>query len=187
MSRKVLVSLACAGLLVLPLAGCSDSGGDGKPKDPETKARAALTSLLTGSATAPEQTRVGACLADEIVAGAGVDRLVEAGVLTKELTAPEDASPSLGGPLAETYVDALLACRDVKAEFAARKHLYPDLTAKAEQRYIDCAGDIDAEVLRPALLAAITGDQDEPSQSARQTYVEALKKCERILGEPTTS
>lgn len=177
--------LVPAVLTALLLTGCSDDGEPGSRPDSEV-AVASVKQILAGNDATGAQDRAGTCLADAIVEGAGTDALVEAGVLDADLTPSEEGTPSLGGPLAEVYVDALLECRDVSEEFAARRSLYPDLTDAEAQEYVDCAAGIDPEVLRPALLASLTGVQDKKANKARQKYVEALGTCEEILGSPTT-
>ncbi len=182
--RALLVPAVVAALL---LTGCS---GDDKEADARPDSEVAVASvkqILAGNNATDEQDRAGSCLADAIVEGAGTDALVDAGVLDDDLTPSDAGTPSLGGALAEVYVDALLECRDVSEEFAARRSLYPELTDAEAQDYIDCAGGIDAAILRPALLASLTGAQDDAANAARQKYVKALAKCEKILGEPTTS
>ncbi len=180
--RALVVSSVVAALL---LSGCSDDEGHDAQPDRET-AISSLNEILAGNNPNAEQSRAGACLADSIVNGAGTDALVNAGVLNEDLSASDDGTPTLGGPLAEFYVDALLECRDVSAEFAARKSLYPDLTSSQEQEYLECAGSIEPKILRPALLASLTGAQDEVSDASRQKYIKALAKCEKIIGEPTS-
>jgi hypothetical protein len=156
----------------LALAACSDDGsGDG----PERRAiDEGLASLYAGDHAGAEDAAAGRCFADEL-SDVSADRLQEAGVLDGSGEVVSDLPP-LDRELAETWVDAQLACAD-----------FVDASARAQQRatkgridaeaYAECLRDeLSEEQVRDALVATMQADFDDPAVA---TLAAAQDACSR--------
>ena len=167
-------SLACC--VCLLLAGC---GADDEAPQVDAELRDGLAALYAGDhAFAAGGQAEGRCFADALLARASPDELRAAGLVDAAGAVP-DVIPELDPAFAGVFVDAQLACTDLveastEAQFVLSKGSL-DRTA-----YAAClTEELDDDVQRAALVAAVTGAWDDPALAALS---DAQSRCARRSG-----
>lgn len=182
MPRPLLTALAAVPLL-FALAACGgDDGGDSS--DDKASAKEAVASLATqfaGNSGTDFAKQTSTCLAESLVDAVGTDALVEDAVLKPDLTANPQQPDTFSRPVAEAYADAILECRDVRAEIETRRAMYPEADDDTITKYVKCVEKIDDSLLRTAIVESSVEGGD---LAKSQAYLGKTQKCEQILGKP---
>ena len=165
--------LGCACLV---LAGCN---ADDEPPAADRELRDGLAALYAGDHAVPAGGEAeGRCFADALLDRASTTELREAGLLDAAGAVP-DVLPELEPEFAGVFVDAQLACTDLveastEAQFVLSKGAL-DRTA-----YAAClTGALDADDQRAALVAAVSGQWEDPALAALS---DAQSRCARSSG-----
>ena len=179
-SAKALALGLPVGLLVGLAAGACGASAE------EQLAVDSLTTAM-GSGVNADQSRLfgpdyPACFAEEFVSEAGLDRLMEDGVVTEEGQATTDLNSSLlSEETAEAYAEAEYACIDFDAmsTFLVDSGELAPATPAQVGDYVTCLSDIPADQWRAA-----TADQarSEIHTDAVETFNAAVEACRQDSG-----
>ena len=112
------------------------------------------------------------CAADGMVQEIGVDRLIEAGVLTEDLEVADDEEAGLEQADAETAAGVMVECTGTKLYVEAILEEAGDVPPEVE----DCIrGVVDEQVLREVFTKAFLGAEDD---EVGRPMVEAVEGCQ---------
>jgi hypothetical protein len=161
-----------------PSASESDatSGDDSMDSDAAREAKAAKSiaeDLLDGSDDdLPLTPTQATCAADGMVAEIGVDRLIEAGVLTEDLEVADEEEAGLDRADAETASGAMVECTGTKLYVNAILEQAGDVPPETAA----CVkGVVDEQLLREVFTKAFQGADDD---EVGRPMVAAVEGCE---------
>jgi hypothetical protein len=111
------------------------------------------------------------CMGVDMVEKIGVDELVEAGLLTKDLEAPKGDTADLSPEMAEVAAEVTVACVGTKLFADLIIEEAGDVPGKLER----CIRDtVDEPLMREVFAAVFTGRDD----AAEETFTSALEGCQ---------
>ena len=149
--------------VILATAGCGQQATGGDRPSPADRARTADDKTATSSLRAAMKRSGGfyagkdGCLATSLVRDLGVDKLVAAGLLSKELTVPRHALDGvlrLSRPDANTFADVTLHCVGWRLLAMYAIDDSPDLHDTYDRR---CTAAVTEDDVRELLVAAYSG------------------------------
>jgi hypothetical protein len=185
--RKHILTVLSVALLTLGTACASDDSTDKAGTDSgfsadEKKAAKALREDLNQGQEKPSeaQDEAATCTANEIIDEVGVDRLVEAELMTEEFEVQQMSGGKLDKEIAEGIASAIVSCQDLAAEAEEDRKSFPKATDEDFDAYVACMEDIDKATLETAIVDTMTGKQDS---TALKEYTAEADKCRKPLGE----
>ncbi len=179
MTIRTLFAASATAALLLTTSGC---GGDAD----QQKAIDSLAAKTDAAESGGNPNQLlgegfGACYAEKLVKGAGIDQLVADGVLDRDHRALVGFAdlPTLSEKSATAHADAEYACIDWPA---VTSYLQDSGSVGADdgavQDYVDCMQAIDPDVWRASSRAQVQG---KDTSAAVTSFNDASQKCQATL------
>lgn len=185
MRQYLLTGLSVAVLLLgSACSGDDEKAGsdDGFSADEKKAAKALAEDITNDNEDVTKAQRAAAeCTANQIVDTVGTEKLVESGLMTKDLKVVQDSADKLDKAVAQDIAAAIVDCQNIEAEAEANRDLYPDATDEDFAAYTECMEKIDDKLLEGAIVSTMTGDSESKDL---QEYSTKAQECAKPLGEP---